>query len=265
MPRRKPAWAAEQDRSPIAKPPPLAQSIAREPRPVAWVSLDEGDNDPVVLLAHVAVAVDRVLPLTPALFAMLSSPGTFEPIAINRVCSELSTLPEHVLVLDDVQLVSGSFSRDAIAALALHVGQGSQTVLSGRRSHGLPIARLRANGGLLEIGAADLALDAAETRSVLEHAGVSVSDDDSALLAQRTEGWAIAVYLAALSLDARGRMDDALTAFTGTDRYVVDICAVGVPGGPCAGGRSLPHRDGDSRPAVRPAVRRGAKDHGFRT
>ena len=100
-----------------------------------------------------------VLPLTPALFAMLSSPGPFEPSAMHRVCSELSTLPEHVLVLDDVQLVSGAFSRDAIAALALHVGQGSQIVLSGRSSDGLPIARLRATGRLLEIGAADLALD----------------------------------------------------------------------------------------------------------
>ena len=200
----------------------LAQSIAREQRPVAWVSLDPGDNDPVVLLSHVAVAVDRLLPLTPALFAMLSSPGTFEPSTIQRVCAELSALPEHVLILDDVQLVSGSFSRDAIAALALSVGEGSQTVLSGRSVEGLPIARLRATGRLLEIGAADLALDAAETRGVLEHAGVSVSDDDSALLARRTEGWAIAVYLAALSLDARAKGDDALTAFTGEDRYVVD-------------------------------------------
>ncbi len=142
----------------------LAQSIAREQRPVAWVSLDAGDNDPVVLLSHVAVAVDRLLPLTPALFAMLSSPGTFEPSTIQRVCAELSALPEHVLVLDDVQLVSGSFGRDAIAALALSVGEGSQTVLSGRSVEGLPIARLRATGRLLEIGAADLALDAAETR-----------------------------------------------------------------------------------------------------
>ncbi|MGB0091466.1 MAG: hypothetical protein WBP81_02875, partial [Solirubrobacteraceae bacterium] len=51
---------------------------------------------------------------------------------------------------------------------------------------------------------------------------MSVSDDDSALLARRTEGWAIAVYLAALSLDARAKGDDALTAFTGEARYVVD-------------------------------------------
>ena len=200
----------------------LAQSIARERRPVVWVSVDEGDNDPVVLLTHVAVAVDRVSPLTSALFALLASQGPFEPGAVHRVCSELSTLPEHVLVLDDVQRISGSFSRDAIAALALNVGRGSQIVLSGRSSDGLPIARLRAAGRLLEIGAADLALDVAETRAVLEHAGVSVSADDAALLAGRTEGWAIAVYLAALSLTASTTMNDARTAFSGKDRYVVD-------------------------------------------
>ena len=113
-------------------------------------------------------------------------------------------------------------SRDAIAALALHVAEGSQVVLSGRSSDGLPIARLRAAGRLFEIGAGDLALDEAETRAVLEHAGVSVDGDDAALLAGRTEGWAIAVYLAALSLSDSGTMSDALAAFSGEDRYVVD-------------------------------------------
>jgi LuxR family transcriptional regulator, maltose regulon positive regulatory protein len=200
----------------------LAQSIAREQRPVAWVSVDEGDNDPVVLLLHVAVAVDRAVALPPALFAMLASPGPFEPSLIYRMCSELSMLSEHVLMLDDVHLVSGSFSRDVIATLALRVGQGSQVVLSGRGSDGLPIARLRAAGRLLEIGAADLALDEAETRAVLEHAGVSASPDDASLLVGRTEGWAIGVYLAALSLSARTTINDALAAFTGEDRYVVD-------------------------------------------
>jgi len=200
----------------------LAQVIAREQRPVAWVSLDEGDNDPMVLLLHVAVAIDRVVAVKPALFAMLSSPGPFDLSVIHRVCSELSALGEHVLVLDDVHLVSGSFSRDAIAALALHAAQGSLVVLSGRGSEGLPIARLRATGRLVEIGAADLALDEAETHGVLEHAGVSVSDGDAALLSQRTEGWAIGVYLAALSLAASATMGQTLAAFTGEDRYVVD-------------------------------------------
>jgi LuxR family maltose regulon positive regulatory protein len=199
----------------------LAQLIAREQRPVAWVSLDEGDNDPVVLLLHVAVAVDRALSLTPELFAALASPGPFEPGVIYRVCSELSTVSEHLLVLDDVHLVSGSFSCDAIAALALHVRGGSQIVLSGRGSEGLPVARLRA-AGLLEIGTVDLAFDEAETRAVLDHAGVSGSPDDASLLAVRTEGWAIGVYLAALSLSARATMTDALAAFSGEDRYVVD-------------------------------------------
>ena len=200
----------------------LAQLVAREQRPVVWVSVDEGDNDPVTLLLHVAVAVDRVFPLTSELFAMLASPEPFQYSAMHRVCSELSTVPAHVLVLDDVQLVSGALSRDAIAALALHVAEGSQIVLSGRSSDGLPIARLRADRRLFEIGAGDLAFDEAETRAVLEHTGVSVAGDDAALLARQTEGWPIAVYLAALSLNASTTMSDALAAFSGEDRYVVD-------------------------------------------
>jgi LuxR family maltose regulon positive regulatory protein len=166
----------------------------------------------VVLLLHVAVAVDRASALTPELFAILASPGPFEPGVIYRVCSELSMASEHLLVLDDVHLVRGSFSCDAIAALALHVGPGSEIVLSGRGSEGLPIARLRAAHGLLEIGAVDLALDEAETGAVLAHAGVRGSPDDASLLAGRTEGWAIGVYLAALSLGSRTTMSDTLAA-----------------------------------------------------
>ena len=200
----------------------LAQSLAHEQRPVAWVSLDEGDNDPVVLLSHIAVAVDRLVPLSHALFAMLASPGPFELATIQRVCSELGALPEHVLILDDVQSVSEPFSRDAIAALVLHVGQRSQVILSGRDSSGLPIARLRAAGRLLEISAADLALDDGEIREVLEQSDVSVAADDAALLARRSEGWPIGVYLAAQSVGAGGTMRGALAFFSGKDRFVVD-------------------------------------------
>jgi LuxR family maltose regulon positive regulatory protein len=160
--------------------------------------------------------------LTPALFATLESPGMFERKTINRVCSELSTLRPHVLVLDDIQLVSGTFSRDAIAALALHVGPGSQTVLSGRTANGLPIARLRAAGRLLEVGADELALDASETRMMLERARLKIDADDVALLARRTEGWAIAVYLATVSLSNSASTQDALAAFSGDDRDIVD-------------------------------------------
>ena len=199
----------------------LAQLISRERRPVAWVSVDKGDNDPVALLLHVAVAIDRVVPLSPAVFAMLSSPGPLDTGAVHRVCSELSMVPEHVVILDDVQLLSETVSCDAIASLALHVGHGSQLVVSGRSSECLPIARLRATGSLLELGAADLALDTAETRALLEHAGCSIGLDDASRLARRTEGWAIAVYLAARAL-ADSTTGDAVAAFSGGDRDVVD-------------------------------------------
>ena len=118
--------------------------------------------------------------------------------------------------------VSGTFSRDAIATLVLHVGQGSQMVLSGRSSDGLPIARLRAAGVLSEIGAEDLALDTAETSAMLEHACKRTTPTDAALLAGRTEGWAMAVYLAARSLGANTTISDALEAFNGEDRDVMD-------------------------------------------
>src|SRR5881394_1262657 len=80
-------------------------AAVRDPPIAHGVSVDDGDNDPVALLSHIAVAADPLFPLTPELSAILASPGPFEPSAIQRVCSGLSTLPEHVLILDDVQLV----------------------------------------------------------------------------------------------------------------------------------------------------------------
>ena len=100
-----------------------------------------------------------------------------------------------------------------------------RSCLAGRDSEGLPIARLRASGRLLEIGATDLALDDGETRAVLEQSRVSIAADEAALLAQRTEGWAIAAYLAAQSVSAGGTIGGALAFFSGGADSSSTMCA----------------------------------------
>src|SRR6185437_12410167 len=84
----------------------LAEWASRSRRPFAWVSVDEDDNDPIVLLTYVAAALDRVSPLDPAVFDALASPGvSVEGTVVPRLGRALATSDQEVvLVLDDLHL-----------------------------------------------------------------------------------------------------------------------------------------------------------------
>lgn len=198
----------------------LAQWIEEDPRPAAWLSLDERDDDPSVLLTHLAVALDRVAPLDRAVFRALGSP---EPLsAAPRLGAALRALEgSFLLVVDDVHRVRGTDALDAIAVLIDHLPARSQMALAGRSLEGLPIARLRAQGRLLEIGAGALALDGEEAVLLFRTAGVDLPDADVRSIADRMEGWAAALYLATLSLRS-GRPSAVVETPTGDDAYIAD-------------------------------------------
>ena len=184
----------------------LAQWAAQSQRPFAWVSVDENDNDPIVLLTYVATALDRVSPLDPSVFEALASPGaSIEGTVVPRLGAALATIDEPlVLVLDDLHLLENQPCLDAIAALARHVPEGSQLVLSARGQPALPLGALRARGLELEIGPDDLRMDEAEARQLLRAAGLDLPDAEVAELTEHTEGWPAGLYLAALSARASG-------------------------------------------------------------
>jgi LuxR family transcriptional regulator, maltose regulon positive regulatory protein len=200
----------------------LAQWAEREDQAFAWVSVDERDNDPKVLLSYVAEALNTVQPLDERVFEALASPtssvsGTVVPL-LSSAFSAL-TVPV-VLVLDDVHLLQNRECRDAVSALADRVPPGSRLALAGRHAPPLRVARLWAEGRLLEIDSADLALDQADAAALLRAAEVTLDDDDVAVLHQRTEGWAAGLYLAALFLLEGGSLDHAAMSFGGDDRLV---------------------------------------------
>ena len=118
----------------------LAQWASRRERPFAWVSVDEKDNDPIVLLTYVAAALDRVSPLDPSVFQALASPGvSIEGTVVPRLGAALATMDEPVvLVLDDLHLLDSPACLDAIAALVRHVPEGAQLALSTRGDLALP-------------------------------------------------------------------------------------------------------------------------------
>src|SRR4051794_26250958 len=178
----------------------LALWAEADERPFAWVSLDEHDNDPIVLLTHLAVALDRISPLPPETFAALRSGGTSVPATVvPRLGAALARLPHPlVLVVDDVHHLRDGPALDALVTLVGHVRGTTQLALAGRGMP-VPLARQRARGAVVDIDARDLAFTEQGARSLLAAAGADLPDDEVVELARRTEGWAAGLYLAALS------------------------------------------------------------------
>jgi LuxR family maltose regulon positive regulatory protein len=189
---------------------------------VAWVTVDETDDDPKVLLSYVAAALDRVQPVGERVFEALASPASSVPgSVVPRLGSAFSSMTTPVaLVLDDVHLLRNTECRSALSVLVDHVPDGSRLVLASRDEPPLQTARLRAEGRLTEIGPDDLALSRTEAASLLRAAEVTLGEDDVSVLHQRTEGWPAGLYLAALCLREGGSPGSAVVSFGGDDRLV---------------------------------------------
>ena len=200
----------------------LSQWAERNGQAFAWVSVDEGDNDPKVLLTYVAEALNAVEPIDGRVFDALASPVSSVPgSVVPRLGSAFSSMTSPVaLVLDDVHALHNSECRAALSVLADHVPAGSQLVLAGRAEPPLRVARLRAEGRILEIGPGDLSLTCEEAASLLRGAEVALGEDEVAGLHRRTEGWPAGLYLAALYLRAGGPLASAAVSFGGDDRLV---------------------------------------------
>jgi len=200
----------------------LSQWAEASGQAFAWVSVDQGDNDPKVLLTYIAAALDAVEPIDGGVFEALASPASSVPgSVVPRLGSALWAMSTPVvLVLDDVHLLDNRECLAALAALADHVPSGSRLVLAGRAQLPLRPARLRAEGRILEIGTGDLSLTREEASSLLRDAGVVLGDDDVAELHRRTEGWPAGLYLAALYVREGGSVGRAAVSFGGDDRLM---------------------------------------------
>ena len=204
----------------------LADWARRGEVPVAWLSLDAGDNDPARFWRHAVAALDRARPGTGERVAPLLGPpapssfGGLVTALINELAAE-----EVLLVLDDYHVIGSRQVHESLAFLVEHRPAGICVVLASRSDPPLPLARLRARGQLTEIRAAELRFTPAEAGELLRHAASALPEASVAALAARTEGWAAGLALAALSL--RGHDDAAafVAAFTGSHRYVLDYLA----------------------------------------
>jgi LuxR family transcriptional regulator, maltose regulon positive regulatory protein len=201
-----------------------AEWAERDRRPFVWLSIDGHDNDPAVLLTYLAMGLDRVEPIDPAVFRALASRAasiahTILPLLATALSSK--ALPV-VVVVDDVQLLHDQEGLDALSVLVDHLPQGSQLAVLSRGEPQLPMARWRVEGRLAELGPDELAMDQAEAGSLLAAARVELADGEVAELTRRTEGWPAALYLAALSIKTQHPRNAAGLEFSGRERFLVD-------------------------------------------
>jgi len=202
----------------------LSQWADHDDRAFAWVTVDESDNDPKVLLSYVTAALDAVEPVTEQVYEALASAGSSVPgSVVPRLGSAFSSMSTPVvLVLDDVHELHSRACWSALSVLADHVPSGSRLAFAGRTEPPLRLARLRTDGRVLEISAPDLALTRAEASSLLRNLDIVLAEDEIDALYQRTEGWPVGLYFAGLYLREGGTPTRAAVSFGGDDRFVSD-------------------------------------------
>jgi ATP/maltotriose-dependent transcriptional regulator MalT len=201
-------------------------AAAEDGKAVAWLSLDEDDNDPARFFAYMTAALQRAEPgLGGRALAALRSPGgQLIEVVLPLLLNDLAGLGRDlVLVVDDYHLITNPEIHEALAYLIERTPVAFRLVLSTREDPPLPLGKLRAGGELGELRAAELRFSDTETAAFLTEAlGLELSAEDVARLQARTEGWPAALYLAALSFRGRPDASALIERFAGDDRYLVD-------------------------------------------
>ena len=197
-----------------------AQWAERDPRPFAWLSVDETDDDAAVLLGRLAAALEGIRPADGT--ARVSRRSKDWSTELSRLAARLRSIGDVVLVVDNAHLLRSRNATKTISTLANHVPTGSALALVGRLASGVPIARLRAGGKLLELRADDLALSPRESDALLRGPDTALTDDGATDLLERCEGWAAGIRLGALAARDRADGDPAHAIPGGDDRFLAE-------------------------------------------
>jgi ATP/maltotriose-dependent transcriptional regulator MalT len=201
------------------------QSSALSTR-VAWLSLDNADNDPTRFLTYFVVALQTIAPTIGAgVLGVLQSPQPPPTEAmLTALLNDITTIPDHfVLVLDDYHVIDATPVDLALAFLLEHLPPQMHLVITTREDPQLPLARLRVRDQMTELRAADLRFTPTEAAAFLSQVmDLDLSTADVAALESRTEGWIAGLQLAALSMRGRDDIAQFVRAFAGDNHYIVD-------------------------------------------
>jgi LuxR family transcriptional regulator, maltose regulon positive regulatory protein len=199
-------------------------------RSVAWLSLDEGDNDPARFLSYLVAALRSVEEgVGEGVLSSLRSP---EPPRIEALAgtllNELASIPhkEWTIVLDDYHVIEAEPIHGIVSFLLDHLPEGAHLIIASRVDPPLSLSRLRARGQMAELRPAELRFSLEEVESFLaDTMGLELAEKDVAALEKRTEGWIAGLHLAALSMRDRKDVSGFVRAFSGSHRDVLDFLA----------------------------------------
>ena len=193
---------------------------------VAWVSLDEADNDPVRFWSYVLTALDRVRPGNYSKFATYlqaeaqPSLQSVMTACLNRLVEQPEPL---ILVLDDYHLLTDEALHTSLTSFIERLPPQVRVILSTRADPPLPITRLRGRGQLLEVRADQLRATPEEARAFLgEVMNIELPEQELAAVEERTEGWLVGLQLVGLSLQGRPTSIDLFEEVSGQQGYILD-------------------------------------------
>jgi LuxR family maltose regulon positive regulatory protein len=195
-------------------------------KPVAWLSLDENDNNLKRFLTYLIAAfqvIDGSIGegILPSLESSENMPmETLVSLLINEI-----SVSDHdfYIVIDDYHLVTTESIYKAIDFLLDHLPPNTHLVMSGRVDPPISISRLRARGQMTEIRLNDLRFTESEVTSLLNDLNrLNLSAEDILALLSRTEGWITGLQLAAISMQGREDIHEFVTAFSGSHHYIID-------------------------------------------
>ncbi len=206
------------------------EGLARTGRPAAWVSLDEGDNDPVRFLSYLVAALEATgrEGFGEGVLAALRSaePPRMEAV-LGALVNEIAELSgEITVVLDDYHLIDSENLHAIVSFMLECLPETAHLVIAGRVDPPLPLARLRVRGQMAELHAPELRFTPEEAAAFLSDAmGLDLSAEDASALEGVTEGWIAALQLAALSMRERKDVSGFVRSFSGGHRDVFDFLA----------------------------------------
>jgi LuxR family maltose regulon positive regulatory protein len=205
----------------------LVQWLVGWPGGVGWLSLDAGDNDPVVFLGGLWLAVRAAT--TGTAETPLGEPVDLSRARTGEVIAEIVDMlvgasRPCVVVLDDYHVISNPAVHEAVTLLASRLPEGAHLAIATRADPPLPLARLRAHGALLEVRAEDLRFGSGEAAEFLRlRFGVQLDAPDVDALVTLTEGWAAAIQLAGLSMRDRPDAGAVVRRFGASHRFLLDF------------------------------------------
>lgn len=204
----------------------ISEWVAGCERQAAWLSIDEGDNDPIRFLAYFVAALQTIAAnIGGGVLGVLQSsqPPPTESI-LTALLNEITTVPDDfTLVLDDYHAIDAKPVDDVLTFLLEHLPPQMHLVISTREDPHLPLARLRVRSQLTELRATDLRFTPTEAAGFLNQVmGLDLSAENIAALDTRTEGWIAGLQLAAISMQGHKDSTSFIKSFNGSHHFVMD-------------------------------------------